>query len=294
MSEQMTRTVKHPGPVNPDSVYFLPTRIKRIKERLESGVTLLDAFDRVLKKHGCKSAVAKLSPTRFWPAVYVLPALSRSSEHAVFYSDRHYPSSAMQVQLATVTAGIKSGSTWIHCHARWTDGAGKLHCGHVLPDETVLMDPVELELALLVDAGFEVGPDQETNFSLFWPSTAAASTSIGDDSGLEHGWCIRMTPNHDLCSELEHFVEKHVHKDVQVLGGVGSTIGAVFDDGRVVEPFVTELLIENAHVSCHEGRCQAEVEITLVDYMGGVNSGCLERMRNPILVTCEMVLAERS
>jgi hypothetical protein len=68
-------------------------------------------------------------------------------------------------------------------------------------------------------------------------------------------------------------------------------VGAVFDDGRVVEPFVTEVLIHSGRVvRGSDGAPQAQINVSLVDFSGGVHHGRLRRGANPVLVTFELVL----
>ena len=72
---------------------------------------------------------------------------------------------------------------------------------------------------------------------------------------------------------------------------MGSTVGAVFDDGRVVEPFVTELLIRKGEIFTDaNGQTQAQLDVSMVDYKGGVSEGRLARGQNPVLVTFELAL----
>ena len=74
-------------------------------------------------------------------------------------------------------------------------------------------------------------------------------------------------------------------------GGVGSTIGARFVDGRSVEPFATELAIRSGAIAPGEGGAlQAELDVALVDYTGGLAEGVLLRGDNPVLMTMELVL----
>jgi hypothetical protein len=74
-------------------------------------------------------------------------------------------------------------------------------------------------------------------------------------------------------------------------GGVGSTIGARFADGRIVEPFATELAVRSGVVAMGAGGAfEAELDIVLVDYLGGIAEGRLRRGDNPVLMTMELVL----
>lgn len=287
------RQIKHPGPVTEPQIQALQTRILTVTEMLPAGVTLLEGFTGLLRKHGCQSAVAQVDPTGLWPVAYVLPALSRSAEHAVYYSDRHVPDAPIELKLATVTVGKREEDLWLHCHASWVAIDGSLHCGHLLPDQTFLARPAQVKLSLLFDAGFVVCSDEHTRFSLFKPRilSSPAEVTLPDASRLETGWCLRIAPNIDLSHALERFCDNQNIPNARIRGGVGSTIGAVFDDGRVVEPFVTELLVETGCIKQAGGKSLAQLDIAMIDYTGGVHRGRLARGLNPVLVTCELVLA---
>lgn len=305
------------------AVQALPARLWTVRTRINAGCTLLDGFAGLLRQYGCQSAVARLGRSSLWPVVYVLPALSRSPDYAVYYSDRYVSDAPLALETGAVTIGLKGDDPWLHCHASWYDSAGTWHCGHLLPDETVLDAPMDVELTLLSGAGFVVCPDVHTNFSLFKPrelpaisgserhpellnlsgSSAVNQSCPGLPSESRPGWCIRIAPNVDLCDAIEAFCRDHNLDHVQVLGGVGSTVGAVFEDGRVVDPFVTELMIESGQVTGDLMRSEtdqvtsrecsvAQLDVALIDYHGGVHRGRLSRGQNPVLVTCELVLAE--
>lgn len=284
------RRIHHPGPVVEPNVQFLPTRSQTVHVKIDAGQSLLASFAGLLAHYGCQSAVARLGQAEIFPAVYVMPALSVSPEHAVYYSDRHFPVGPIQIDGGAVTVGMRDGQPWIHCHASWQESDGTHHCGHLLPEESILACPMSVELTLLLDAGFEVCVDEHTHFSLFKPRPMAGVERDTNQADFQRGWCMRVAPNVDLCQALESFCSELADTPLKVLGGVGSTVGAVFDDGRVVEPFVTELLVESGQVLKRDGQWLAELDVGLVDYMGGVHKGRLARGENPVLVTCELVL----
>ena len=292
MPESHMRSITHPGPVLEPAFQSLPARTYNVLEQIPPGLSLLDGFDQLLSRYGCLSAVARLGSTSLWPVVYVLPAISGSSEHAVYYSDRHVPCAPIRLNAGAVTVGVRENATWLHCHASWYDADGSWHCGHLLPDETYLAQPLDVELTLIADAGFVVCSDAHTNFSLFKPRPLPPLASSSRAFALEWdaGWCVRVAPNVDLCQVLETFCKRERIESARILGGVGSTVGAVFDDGRVVRPFVTELLIESGQICSRNGQWEANIEVALIDYQGGVHRGRLARGQNPVLVTCELVL----
>ena len=74
-------------------------------------------------------------------------------------------------------------------------------------------------------------------------------------------------------------------------GGVGSTIGVRFADGRIVEPFATEFADNSGVIAAGEGwRAGSRAGYCLVDYTGGLAEGRLMRGDNPVLMTMELVL----
>lgn len=255
---------------------------------LAAGRTLLDGVVQALAPMGCASAVLNLHGGALHPFVHVLPATSPSPEHAVFYSERHAAPAPVSLLQATATFGLMDGKPWLHCHATWTDAQGRLHCGHVLPDACIIHAPVQASAQMLSGACFVVKADEETRFSLFRPEPSGRC-----DPSHQPAWALRLAPNEDVCTAIESVCASRGIQRARILGGVGSTVGAVFDDGRVVEPFITELLVHRAEVAPGpDGRPRAGVEVSLVDHHGGISRGTLARGANPVLVTFELVLAQ--
>ena len=70
-----------------------------------------------------------------------------------------------------------------------------------------------------------------------------------------------------------------------------STIGARFIDGKIVEPFATEIAITSGIIAPGAGGAlESTLEVALVDYTGGIAEGRLIRGDNPVLMTMELVL----
>jgi len=283
------RGIHHPGPVAARRVDVVPVVLQPLDLVLQPGKPLLDALVDALPA-GTRSAVLTLAGGALSPFAYVMPALSRSAEHAVYFSDRFDAAGAVQLAEANITFGQRDGAPWLHCHARWADADGTRHCGHVLPEHAVLAAPVSARAWLLAGAAFEVVPDDETRFTLFKPlsqETPAGATGATGRRAL----ALRIAPNEDVCGALEAVCRQHGIHQATVRGGVGSTVGALFDDGRRVEPFVTEVLIRAGRVRPDSrGAPVAEIDISLVDHTGGLADGRLARGGNPVLVTFELVL----
>lgn len=265
----------------------MPASVQPVQQDLPAGLSLREGLAAVLQAQGGQSAVARLSGGGFAALRYAMPALSRSAEHAVYFSDPLTALGPVSLLEGTVTLGQREGQTWLHCHARWRDAQGALHCGHLLPDEAWLAEGMQAQLWLLQGAGFEVQPDLETRFSLFKP-VAQAGPARPD---ARPAWVLRLAPNVDVCEAIEAFCQGQGIGHAAIRGGVGSTVGACFDDGRVVEPFVTETLISRGAVQPDaQGLPRALIDVAMVDYTGGQAAGRLARGQNPVLVTFELVI----
>ncbi len=283
------RHIQHPGAVSAQRMQVVAATTHQIELELAAGRSLLEAVRLALLPLGASSAVLSLRDGSFFPFAYALPALSKTPEHAVYFSDRFDAAQPVRLECATVTYGQRDGQAWLHCHAAWTQSDGTRCCGHVLPEHAFVSGRVRASACLLDGARFEVQPDEETHFSLFQPEAATtSSTSASDRTSL----AVRLAPNEDVCSAVEAICREYGITQANIHGGVGSTVGAVFEDGHAVEPFVTEVLIRSGQVVCgSDGAPRAQIDVSLVDFCGGVHHGRLLRGANPVLVTFELVLA---
>lgn len=283
------RSIAHPGTPDSQRLFASPVRTRTLEGFLSSGQTLLRAVTEVAEANGAKSGAFRLNGGVFTSFSYVMPALSKSPDHAVYFSDTYYVDGRVTLETASVTYGQRDGRPWLHCHAVWVEPSGRRHGGHLLPDQVVVAEPIQISGVAMDGAAFTVCPDAETNFSLFLP--IASSKAQLPESEAPHAYALRVAPNEDLCTVLEAFCQAHQIQHATILGGVGSTVGAIFQDGRVVEPFVTELLIRSGKIMRDDqGQPCAEIDISIVDYKGGLTEGRLAKGGNPILVTAELVL----
>jgi predicted DNA-binding protein with PD1-like motif len=186
-----------------------------------------------------------------------------------------------------MTLGRRDGAPFFHCHGLWTEADGRAGGGHILPEETFVAEPFSVEAFGIDGALFMAEPDPETNFKLFGPlpsaSTRTATTSIA--------FALRLRPNQDFAGALEAFCRERGISRAKIHGGVGSTLGARFTEGRTVEPFATELAISAGAIAAGAaGALEATLDVALVDYTGGIAVGRLVRGDNPVLMTMELVL----
>ncbi|MDP4302968.1 PCC domain-containing protein [Leptothrix discophora] len=286
------RQIVHPGAVRREAS-VVPARLVEHALALLPGLSLIDAIDAAVRRACGRAAsgVLHLRGGRFEPWPYVLPALSRTPEHAVYFSERHEAVGPVELVEATVTLGRHAdGRPWLHSHVDWIEADGRRGCGHVLPEQARLgVAPQEARFWALDGAAYTVQADEETRFSLFKP----VSIEVPDDAAAASrpALALRLSPNQDVCETLASICAAHGIRRAVVRGGVGSTVGAVFDDGRVVEPIVTETLIRQGTVEPDAaGRPRAALDVTMIDLHGGRHQGRLAAGENPVLVTFELVL----
>ena len=295
------RSLKHPGQSGKSMTSVVPTRTRFVQFELRPGLSFIAALQQQFDSLGAKSGVAEISGGSFSHFAYVMPALSKSPEHAVYFSDRFAPAGVVELVEGCVTYGTNQGKPALHCHAKWKEADGKEGCGHLLPHECIINGPITVKAWLLEDAEFKVLADEETNFSLFQPVASPASPDSVSESSSAHltrsaapesrsAYAIRIGANQDVCQTIERICREHSIEQAYFAAGVGSTIGARFVDGSIVEPHVTELYLEKGNVSKTDGRHAVSIDVTMIDYKGGISSGRLLPDENPVLVTMELLL----
>jgi predicted DNA-binding protein with PD1-like motif len=281
------RSIAQPGPPVPERIQWVAARGRAFSFTLEAGVPLLEAARRGFAAEGFAGGTLRTKSGALGPFAYVMPALSRTGENAAFYSDIFRPAGITRLTTATMTLGARDGAAFFHCHALWREADGRINGGHILPEETVVAEPFEVDAFGLAGALFTAEPDPETNFKLFGP----VSRPTTDTGKASRAFALRLRPNQDFASALESFCRSQGIFRARLHGGVGSTIGARFTDGRSVVPFATELAVRSGMIAPGAGgTLEAELDVALVDYLGGIAEGRLMRGDNPVLMTMELVL----
>ncbi|MGX1322953.1 putative DNA-binding protein with PD1-like motif [Bradyrhizobium sp. USDA 377] len=281
------RSIKQPGAPVTERIQWVEARGRAFSFTLQAGVPLLEAARRGFAAEGFSGGVLNFHDAALGPFGYVMPALSRTGENAAFYSDTYRPAGVTRTKLGSMTLGTRDGAPFFHCHGLWTEADGKASGGHMLPDETIVAEPFEVEAFGLDGATFTAEPDPETNFRLFGPVAAAGT----DARTTSRAFALRLRPNQDFAGCLEAFCRAHGIARAKIHGGVGSTIGARFTHGGVTEPFATELAITAGTIAPGpSGALEAALDVALIDYTGGIAEGRLIRGDNPVLMTMELVL----
>jgi predicted DNA-binding protein with PD1-like motif len=281
------RRVDQPGPPVAERIQWVEARGRAFSLTLQAGQPLLQAARRGFAEAGFAGGTLNIKGGALGPFAYVMPALSKTGENAAFYSDVFRPQGVTQLKMAAMTLGVRDGAPFFHCHALWREADGRINGGHILPEETIVAETFEAEAFGIDGAVFAAEPDPETNFKLFGPVVDASR----ETKPASRAFALRLRPNQDFAGALEVFCRQHGIFHARIHGGVGSTIGARFTDGRSVVPFATELLIRSGSIAPGaNGLLEAELDVALVDYLGGLAEGHLLRGDNPVLMTLELAL----
>jgi len=281
------RSIKQPGQPLPERIQSVEARGRAFSFTLEAGVLLVEAARRGFAAAGFSGGVLSMRGGALGPFAYVMPALSKNGEHAAFYSDTFRPAGVTQIKSGAMTLGQRDGAPFFHCHGLWREADGRVNGGHMLPEETVVAEPFVVDAFGIDGAMFVAEPDPETNFKLFGPVPSAPAGAETTSRAL----ALRLRPNQDFAGALETFCRERGITHAKLHGGVGSTIGARFANGGVVEPFATELAVSSGTIVVGAGGAlEAELDIALVDYTGGLAEGRLARGDNPVLMTMELAL----
>jgi predicted DNA-binding protein with PD1-like motif len=281
------RSIKQPGRPAPERIQWAEARGRAFSFTLQGGLPLLEAASRGFAAEGFSGGVLNLRAGALGPFAYVIPALSKTGENAAFYSDTFRPAGIARLQMGAMTLGRRDRAPFFHCHALWTEADGSSGGGHILPEETIVAEPFEVQAFGLDGAVFTAEPDPETNFKLFGPVPSAATSA----PTISRAYALRLRPNQDFAGALEAFCRERGISSAKLHGGVGSIIGARFTDGRSVEPFATEMAVRSGAIALGAGGTpEATLDVALVDYTGGLAVGRLTRGDNPVLMTMELVL----
>jgi predicted DNA-binding protein with PD1-like motif len=281
------RRIVQPGPPASERIQWVEARGRAFSFTLEPGLPLLEAARRGFATQGFAGGTLNMGRGALGPFAYVMPALSRTGENAAFYSDSFRPSGITRLEVGAMTLGQRDGAPYFHCHALWTEADGRAGGGHILPEETLVAEPFTVEAFGLDGAMFTAEHDSETNFKLFGPVRCA----LAGAETTARVFALRLRPNQAFAGALETFCRERGIASARLRGGVGSIIGARFADGRVVEPFATEMAVRGGRIATDvSGALEAALDVALVDYLGGIAEGRLARGNNPVLMTMELVL----
>src|SRR6476646_7131750 len=221
------RSIEQPGPPVPERIQWVEARGRAFSFTLAAGLPLLEAARRGFAEAGFAGGVLNMQGGALRPFAYVMPALSKTPDHAAFYSDTFRPAGITRLKMGTMTLGERDGAPFFHCHALWTEADGRANGGHILPEETIVAEPFEVDAFGIDGAIFLAEPDPETGFKLFGPVAREARAV----KNTHPAFALRLRPNQDFAGSLEAFCRQRGIHRARLRGGVGSMIGARFIDG---------------------------------------------------------------
>src|SRR3954462_11729921 len=108
VAEKMRR-IEQPGPAATERIQWVEARGRALSFTCEAGVPLLEAARRGFAAAGFAGGVLRIGGGALGPFAYVMPALSKTTEHAAFYSETFRPAGVTRLNMATMTLGQRDG-----------------------------------------------------------------------------------------------------------------------------------------------------------------------------------------
>src|ERR1700719_3039939 len=195
------RSIVQPGPPATERIQWAEARGRAFSFTLEAGLPLLEAARRGFAEGGFAGGTLNMRGGALGPFAYVMPALSKTGENAAFYSETFRPAGITRLKMGAMTLGQRDGAAFFHCHALWTEADGHASGGHILPEETIVAEPFEVDAFGVDGAVFAAEPDPETNFKLFGPIPSRATAA----KAPSRAYALRLRPNQDFAGSLEAF-----------------------------------------------------------------------------------------
>jgi hypothetical protein len=153
------RRIQQPGPPVAERIQWVEGLGRAFSLTLQAGLPLLEAARRGFAAQGFACGTLNIKGGALGPFAYVMPALSKTSDHAAFYSETFRPLGVTQLKLATMTLGVRDGAPFFHCHGLWREADGRINGGHMLPEETLVAEPFAVEAFGIEGAMFAAEPD---------------------------------------------------------------------------------------------------------------------------------------
>jgi predicted DNA-binding protein with PD1-like motif len=286
-----TATLVHPGPVAPQRVICVPTKITGHDVELPEGTPLLEALENLLAQTGCASANGQLLGGELREFAYYIPDVGPEGGPVATFSVPYPGAAPGRMIRGGITVGRRNGSVWCHSHSLFVDAAGVERAGHLIPEKVVLGKGVRAQVWGSADVLIESQLDPETKMPLFTPRRVA-DTGSGEASAV----VCRVRPNVDLTRMIERLAAEQGWNAAEVRGQVGSLVGGRLrqPDGTVVtvDGPATEVMSLEGTVRTVDGRMTADLHAHLVDRHGKVHGGRLVPGENAVALTYELVLAE--
>ncbi|WP_107677498.1 DUF296 domain-containing protein [Agrobacterium sp. LAD9] len=287
-TQELPRHIVHPGPITPERFHAVGCHAHPVTLTARPGVSVNEAIASAFAERGFEGGYVKLKNVPMKRLHYVMPAAAPDGAHAAWYSETFSMPDGTIID-AGLHMGRRDGEPFLHCHGSWKSTDGVVSMGHLLPFEAEFAATTPLEALALDGAILDVQRDEETNFPLFTPIAQPRSRT---GSGLRALLCT-VRPNTDICTALEAASTQFGLREAEV-NGIGSLIGADYEDGTSLTAYASEILIRNGRIGpSAAGGEQAMLDIAMVDLTKHISGGRLVRGKNPVCVTFELLLTER-
>lgn len=295
MTTTAPEPLRHPGPVAPERVVSVATRLVEREIELPAGTPLLTALSGLLEDSRAAGAVGQLVGGTLAAFDYYIPAVGRPGGSVATFSAPITGADPGRLVRGGLTLGRRHGQVFAHSHALFETRDGSLRAGHLIPESVVLGEGVTARVAVSPDVVYDVTPDPETTMALFVPRRVAGAPAAADPAARRALVC-RVRPNVDLATVIEELTEQQGWAAASVRGQIGSLVGGRLrsPDGSVLEVDgpATEVIHLDGTVARVGGRMTADLEAGLVDRHGQVHTGGLVRGVNPVAMTYELALVE--
>ncbi|MCO6393324.1 DUF296 domain-containing protein [Aliihoeflea aestuarii] len=281
------RSIRHPGPPASERSSVAPCGAQALQLELKAGESVNRAVTRAFAEAGFLGGYADLEEVQLAPLRYVIPAPAPDEKHAAWYSATFAPEGMATIEAAGLVAGMRDGEPFVHCHGIWRLADGARHGGHLLPHDAILAADTTVAAWGIAGAQFVAIDDAETNFKLF----SARPCAPAPPAAMPRALACTLRPNVDIVTTIEAICDRYGFGAAQV-GGVGSLVGVDFTDGRHIASYATEILITAGRFQANDDAAHCTLDIALVDLDGNLHEGRLERGRNPVCVTFELLIRE--
>ncbi len=285
--QALPRSIVHPGPETPERFRVVGCHAHPVTLKARSGVCVTEAIADAFADQGFQGGYVRLKNVAMKRLNFVMPAASPDDTHAAWYSETCCMPDGTIID-AGLHMGRRDGKPFLHCHGSWKNADGLVSMGHLLPFESEFAAETPLKALALDGAILDAQHDEETNFPLFTPIPQPRNRQ---ETGLRALLCT-VRPNTDLCLALEAASAQFGLRQAEV-NGIGSLIGADYEDGTTIAAYASEILIREGRLGTAKGGKDTILDITMVDLTRHISGGRLVRGKNPVCVTFELLLTER-
>lgn len=269
--------IRHPGPETDLRMVSAMGEVSRHSVRINAGQILLSAVAQLMDNAGCNSGLIVLDGVNIGPFDYVMPSYSNDNLHAAWYSETH-SCKAARLNNATAIVGQRDGAWWIHCHAFWDTDKG-VGMGHLLPDKVTVAVDATVTLYAFEGGSFDVALDPETAFPIFHVN--------GEERGHGNAFIAKINPHMDIYTAIHKLITEAGFAHASIFG-IGSLVGARFEEGRPMECPISEVLVSPG--ASWDG--SLKLPLHCVDTENEFFYGNVMKGEAPVLVTFELMVVE--